>query len=332
MKPTRRQQATALCAIGLAIAPQLLKSEPELQSIAPSPQTLNAVLESSERTTKTFHLAVAPEIFFLEQQNVLSVNQKFKADSWSAGFQGLAAEDLGLGFRVKQPIDFMNRHAIVTAAFDDRIVSERDFHLGVAYFLAEHEWYSHTEFTQTLMGNVDGELMAEYSDALLPVNQGAFDENLGHASGRLKITILNVSNSEPGETLHITDEAVNELLKGVYEKQSKFQKKANRGKVEPELLSWSLAAEAGEGSDLAVLIALLHEAGHQAMYRAEHMFPNNVSAEIPVGQNISQYGMSSPGEAFAEGYVWFILDPEGMQERAPEYYRWIDSVWTLAQK
>ncbi|MBE9111469.1 hypothetical protein IQ273_18865 [Nodosilinea sp. LEGE 07298] len=281
---------------------------------------------------QTFHLGTDPSVLDLHDRNVLAVNPRFKGPSWDSMLQGLAAQDLTLGHRLRLVVDFINKNDVVTLNYDERNLTERDFYVGVSEFLNEHPSRSNDELTEGLVRDGGDEILQAQMAALLPMENGAYDENLGHTSGMFKATVLNTSAQQADGEFEVEASDIESLLNRLEKKQSKFQKTFEGGNSDPEQLAWTIAAEAGEGTDLALLLTFLHEAGHQVFAQAERKFPNDVSGYVPTQQNNSRYGLSSSGESYAEGFVWFVLDPAGMKETAPEYFQWVQTCWTLANK
>ncbi|MEA5447611.1 hypothetical protein VB780_03455 [Leptolyngbya sp. CCNP1308] len=316
----------------LALALTSHQKEPEFHPILPSPETLDALVNVSITAVKTIHLGTDPSVLDLHDANVLSVSDKFKGPGWDGMFQSIAIQDLALGHRLRLVVDFLNENVIVTLGFDSRLLTENEFQLGVAQFLDEHPTRGADELTEGLMRDGGDEVFQSQMSALLPIDDGAFDENLGHTSGMFKATVLNLSAQQEDGEFNVEVTEIEELLKSLDKKQNKFQRTVKRDRLAKELLPWTLAAESGEGTDLALLLTLLHEAGHQVYAKAAKNFPNDVAGYVPVKQNVSRYGLATSGEAFGEGFVWFILDPAGMKDEAPEYFAWVEKCWELANK
>jgi hypothetical protein len=74
------------------------------------------------------------------------------------------------------------------------------------------------------------------------------------------------------------------------------------------------------------IAVMLHETGHQVHYRGINAGKFIGSKFQVKGQlaSVSQYGLLNEKERFAEAFVQYILNPEGLKKEASGLYNWVD--------
>ena len=76
----------------------------------------------------------------------------------------------------------------------------------------------------------------------------------------------------------------------------------------------------------------VHEMGHQVHYQAG---AGNLGSQFQKLKGMTyptRYSRKNPFEQFAESFTQYIFNPEGLQERAPRLYKWVEETLDLAIK
>ena len=70
---------------------------------------------------------------------------------------------------------------------------------------------------------------------------------------------------------------------------------------------------------------MIHEIGHQIHFKGIRGTPLGNKFKKMGGINfVTEYSQKNPQELFAESFVQYILNPEGMEKYAPRLYNWVE--------
>ena len=73
------------------------------------------------------------------------------------------------------------------------------------------------------------------------------------------------------------------------------------------------------------LDTLVHEMGHQVHYQSGALNLGRQYAKDKGMTYVTGYSRSNHLEQFAEAFTQYIFNPEGLQEKAPRLYKWVDA-------
>jgi hypothetical protein len=101
-----------------------------------------------------------------------------------------------------------------------------------------------------------------------------------------------------------------------------------------DLIDWTTGWKIGkEQKGSSWFITMIHETGHQVHAKA--------SGGVALGSKwkgkggitkVTGYAHKNPREQFAEGFVQYVLNPEGLKKSAPRVYSWIEEALEEALK
>ena len=96
-------------------------------------------------------------------------------------------------------------------------------------------------------------------------------------------------------------------------------------------LPWSTSGDAKEQSWITTMF---HEVGHQVHYRGLNAgsYLNSKHFEKGGLASVSQYGLTNEKERFAEAFVQYTFNPEGLKKHAPGLYSWVEEAREVVLK
>lgn len=96
-------------------------------------------------------------------------------------------------------------------------------------------------------------------------------------------------------------------------------------------LPWSTSVDAKEQGWITTMF---HEVGHQVHYRGLNSGSYLKSKHFEKGglASVSQYGLTNEKERFAEAFVQYTLNPEGLKQHAPGLYSWVEEALEVVLK
>jgi hypothetical protein len=96
-------------------------------------------------------------------------------------------------------------------------------------------------------------------------------------------------------------------------------------------LPWSTSTDNKKQS---WILTMIHEVGHQVHYVGGNSGSYLGSEHFKKGglASVSQYGLTNEKERFAEAFVQYTLNPEGLRQHAPGLYSWVDEAIKAALK
>jgi len=81
------------------------------------------------------------------------------------------------------------------------------------------------------------------------------------------------------------------------------------------------------------LNTMIHEIGHQIHFKGNGAAPLGNQYKKLGGINfVTRYSMKDPQELFAESFVQYVLNPEGLEKYAPRLYNWVEETVDNALK
>ena len=97
----------------------------------------------------------------------------------------------------------------------------------------------------------------------------------------------------------------------------------------PEIFSNSSALD----QDFRWFSTMIHEIGHQIHFKGTGAGTfGNKFKKLGGMKYVTGYSRKNPRELFAESYVQYVLNPEGMQETAPRLYKWVEETIQTAME
>ena len=74
----------------------------------------------------------------------------------------------------------------------------------------------------------------------------------------------------------------------------------------------------------------VHEMGHQVHFEAGTKPLGNKFSKMKGIKYVTEYSRKNPREQFAEAFTQYIFNPEGLKDKAPRLYAWVDETITFA--
>ena len=74
----------------------------------------------------------------------------------------------------------------------------------------------------------------------------------------------------------------------------------------------------------------VHEMGHQVHFEAGTKPLGNKFSKMKGMKYVTEYSRKNPREQFAEAFTQYIFNPEGLKDKAPRLYAWVDETITFA--
>jgi hypothetical protein len=98
-----------------------------------------------------------------------------------------------------------------------------------------------------------------------------------------------------------------------------------------EKVAWTTGNKTDNAYDW--LDTMIHEIGHQIHFKGNGAAPLGSQYKKLGGINfVTEYSMKDPQELFAESFVQYVLNPEGLEKYAPRLYTWVEETVDNALK
>ena len=158
--------------------------------------------------------------------------------------------------------------------------------------------------------------------------------NLGYTSRYCSVVNTSVSSSKGA--LKVTKTAAKDMKKTAERvlENSYNRNLMQRGlpfKGDPKRVAWTTGNEVDEKFDW--INTMIHEIGHQIHFKGIGGTPLGNKFKKMGGINfVTEYSQKNPQELFAESFVQYILNPEGMEKYAPRLYNWVEETVDNALK
>ena len=170
----------------------------------------------------------------------------------------------------------------------------------------------------------------EFKFVFTPAGRG----NLGYTSRYCSVVNTSVSSSKGA--LKVTKTAAKDMKKTAERvlENSYNRNLKQRGlpfKGDPKRVAWTTGNEVDEKFDW--INTMIHEIGHQIHFKGIGGTPLGNKFKKMGGINfVTEYSQKNPQELFAESFVQYILNPEGMEKYAPRLYNWVEETVDNALK
>ena len=170
----------------------------------------------------------------------------------------------------------------------------------------------------------------EFKFVFTPAGRG----NLGYTSRYCSVVNTSVSSSKGA--LKVTKTAAKDMKKTAERvlENSYNRNLMQRGlpfKGDPKRVAWTTGNEVDEKFDW--INTMIHEIGHQIHFKGIGGTPLGNKFKKMGGINfVTEYSQKNPQELFAESFVQYILNPEGMEKYAPRLYNWVEETVDNALK
>lgn len=158
--------------------------------------------------------------------------------------------------------------------------------------------------------------------------------NLGYTSQYCSVVNTSISTSKGA--LKVTKTGAKSMRKTAQEvlENSYNRNLKQRGlpfKEGTEKIAWTTGNKTDNAYDW--LDTMIHEIGHQIHFKGNGAAPLGSQFKKMGGLNfVTEYSMKDPQELFAESFVQYILNPEGMEKYAPRLYNWVEETVDNALK
>jgi hypothetical protein len=167
--------------------------------------------------------------------------------------------------------------------------------------------------------------LGAYTNAYLKVKRGAD----GHtADGLGTIVLRHASHDKAVGTTNGVNRVFNAVHQGILD-----AKGLKPGHSAAQGMYYNKGGKAGARmiADQGWVNTYIHEMGHQVHYAAgTPVMP--FQGKEAVGWLPSKYGGTNGLERFAETFVQYVIDPEGLKAASPGAYKWVDEAMTKALK
>lgn len=154
----------------------------------------------------------------------------------------------------------------------------------------------------------------------------------GRANGYTFMTSNIVNTKLTGLSTRITASRAQFIKKTAAEVLAKTAKE--KGDLAQYLIDWTTGStvyKTEKGSNW--IVTMIHEIGHQVHAKG--------SGGVALGSKwkglggvtkVTGYAYKNPREQFAEGFVQYVLNPEGLKQEAPRVYNWVEETLEEALK
>jgi len=170
----------------------------------------------------------------------------------------------------------------------------------------------------------------EFKFVFTPAGRG----NLGYTSKYC--SVVNTSVTASKGALKVTKTAAKDMKKTAERVlENSFNRSLKqRGlpfKGDPKRVAWTTGNEVDEKFDW--INTMIHEIGHQIHFKGNGGAALGQKFKKMGGINfVTEYSQKNPQELFAESFVQYILNPEGMEKYAPRLYNWVEETVDNALK
>ena len=170
----------------------------------------------------------------------------------------------------------------------------------------------------------------EFKFVFTPAGRG----NLGYTSKYC--SVVNTSVTASKGALKVTKTAAKDMKKTAERVlENSFNRNLKqRGlpfKGDPKRVAWTTGNEVDGKFDW--INTMIHEIGHQIHFKGNGGAALGQKFKKMGGINfVTEYSQKNPQELFAESFVQYILNPEGMEKYAPRLYNWVEETVDNALK
>tara|TARA_B100001094_G_scaffold260862_1_gene261426 strand:+ start:3117 stop:5351 length:2235 start_codon:yes stop_codon:yes gene_type:complete len=84
------------------------------------------------------------------------------------------------------------------------------------------------------------------------------------------------------------------------------------------------SVSAAQDRDISWLSTMIHEIGHQVHFKGSGGAAYPFAFDPKAMTYVTKYASKNRFEQFAEAFTVYVLDPEGLQLKAPKLYQWVD--------
>ena len=154
----------------------------------------------------------------------------------------------------------------------------------------------------------------------------------GRATGYTFMTSNIINTQLKGVSTRITASRAKSIKKIAAEVLAKTAKgKRDRVVALPKVIDWTTGTMVSDAEKW--IVTMIHEIGHQVHAKG--------SGGVALGNrwkglggvvNVTGYSYKNPLEQFAEGFVQYVLNPEGLKKEAPRVYNWVEETLEEALK
>jgi len=177
---------------------------------------------------------------------------------------------------------------------------------------------------------ISGSFREDFQFCFTPAGRG----NLGYTSQYCSVVNTSVSTSKQAAKVTKTGakgmrKTAQEVLENSYNRNLKARGLPFEG--EPQRIAWTTGNKTEDKFDW--LDTMIHEIGHQIHFKGNGAAPLGSQYKKLGGINfVTEYSMKDPQELFAESFVQYVLNPEGLEKYAPRLYTWVEETVDNALK
>ena len=169
---------------------------------------------------------------------------------------------------------------------------------------------------------ISGSFREDFQFCFTPAGRG----NLGYTSQYCSVVNTSVSTSKQAAKVTKTAakgmrKTAQEVLENSYNRN--LQQRGLPFKEGTERVAWTTGNKTDNRYDW--LDTMIHEIGHQIHFKGNGAAPLGSQYKKLGGINfVTEYSMKDPQELFAESFVQYVLNPEGLEKYAPRLYTWVE--------
>jgi len=177
---------------------------------------------------------------------------------------------------------------------------------------------------------ISGSFREDFQFCFTPAGRG----NLGYTSQYCSVVNTSVSTSKQAAKVTKTAakgmrKTAQEVLENSYNRN--LQQRGLPFKEGTERVAWTTGNKTDNRYDW--LDTMIHEIGHQIHFKGNGAAPLGSQFKKKGGINfVTEYSMKDPQELFAESFVQYVLNPEGLEKYAPRLYTWVEETVDNALK
>ena len=177
---------------------------------------------------------------------------------------------------------------------------------------------------------ISGSFREDFQFVFTPAGRG----NLGYTSQYCSVVNTSVSTSKQAAKVTKTAakgmrKTAQEVLENSYNRN--LQQRGLPFKEGTERIAWTTGNKTDNKYDW--LDTMIHEIGHQIHFKGNGAAPLGSQYKKLGGINfVTEYSMKDPQELFAESFVQYVLNPEGLEKYAPRLYTWVEATVDNALK
>jgi Phage Mu protein F like protein len=275
---------------------------------------------------------INPTISQMEENSVKFMNPLYDVNSLNSAFNQLALEDPELGKRIDAVLKFQKQEKI-SLLFHDSNYSGQD---NLEQILEFNKYLNSRKSVNPLHLPASTYGSGEKAKIWLTLQK---ETRRGHTGKEAPFILLRTDQLQ-NKQLSFNANNIKKSLRRGTARQKLLSEKIAGGKIGPNETfdylvgnSYTFGPNGEHHPGTLLLNTYIHEVGHQVQYKAARYIPGNMHSPSNIGieETFTRYAMLNDREKFAEGFVWYTVDPETMKNQVPNYYNWIDSLWKLSQ-